>query len=208
MEKFYPADIPAGIPLLSHPPATRGAGSCPVNLHRRGETMEGRTVGSLKIDIFSYPHMPYWFTLRQAIEMMKQAMSDPARRYHPLAVLVFDQRYSLMGTVTLREIIRGLEPKFLLPAAAAQGYNETRESLALIWGSMLTEQSRELSERPVVEIMVPVMGHVTSSDPVTMAAYLMIHQDVPLIPVIDDGAISGIVRITDIFEEIALTVLA
>ena len=62
------------------------------------------------IPLEDYPHIPYWFTLRQAMAMVREAAikfegsSSPEPCWCPT-------RYQLMGMLTLRDIIKGLEPK-------------------------------------------------------------------------------------------------
>ena len=45
-----------------------------------------------------------------------------AKKYpEPLAILVFDEKYNLLGTLTLKDILRGLEPRFMrTPTEKAQ----------------------------------------------------------------------------------------
>lgn len=166
-----------------------------------------KKAGSLKIDLFDYPHIPYWFTLKQATGIIKKSMINSNKCFHPLAILVFDEKYNLMGTLTLKDILRGLEPDFMSPTSKAQGYAESVESLSIVWDSLFTEKSKSLAEKPVSDVMAPVKGCVSSDDPVTKAAYLMVHQDTMLLPVIDGGKITGIIRMKDVFEEIAKAVL-
>ena len=68
----------------------------------------------LLIPIEDYPHVPYWFTLRQAVlEMERAELVRNGRKSLPRAILVFDEEYQLMGMVRRRDILRGLEPEFL-----------------------------------------------------------------------------------------------
>lgn len=164
--------------------------------------------GDLKIDIFDYPHVPYWFTLKQAIVMISKSMLESGKCFHPLAILVFDEKYNLMGMLTMKDVLKGLEPKFLTSSTKAQGYTESTESLAVVWDSLISDKSRELAERPVSDVMVRIEGHVSSGDPVTKAAYLMLRQNTMILPVIDNGKIVGIIRMKEVFEEIAKAVLS
>ncbi len=168
---------------------------------------QNRTVGDLKIDIFDYPHIPYWFTLKQATGIIRKSMIESEKCFHPLAILVFDEKYNLMGTLELKNILKGLEPKFLSPSTKAQGYTDSAESLSSVWDSLFSEKSKALAERPVIEVMNPIKGQVSSDSPVTKAAYLMVHQDVMILPVIDNQKIVGIIRMKEVFEEIAKAIL-
>lgn len=168
---------------------------------------ENRKVGDLKMDIFDYPHMPYWFTVKQAIGIMQKLMTESGTCLYPFAILVFDEKYHLMGTVSMKDVLKGLEPKFLSPTTRAQGYKESTESLSIVWDTLISDKSKELAERPVADVMVRIEGQVSSDDPITKAAYLMISQNTMLLPVIDEEKIVGMIRMKEVFEELSRVVL-
>jgi Mg/Co/Ni transporter MgtE len=70
-----------------------------------------KVVKDLMIDVFEYPHVPYWFTVKQAIMVIKKSLIGTEKCFHPLAVLVFDEKYNILGTLTLKDILKGLESK-------------------------------------------------------------------------------------------------
>src|SRR4030065_2402077 len=70
-----------------------------------------KVVKDLMIDVFEYPHVPYWFTVKQAIMVIKKSLIGTEKCIHPLAVLVFDEKYNILGTLTLKDILKGLESK-------------------------------------------------------------------------------------------------
>jgi Mg/Co/Ni transporter MgtE len=70
-----------------------------------------KVVKDLMIDVFEYPHVPYWFTLKQAIMVIKKSLIGTEKCIHPLAILVFDEKYNILGTLTLKNILKGLESK-------------------------------------------------------------------------------------------------
>jgi len=72
---------------------------------------ESKVVKDLMIDVFEYPHVPYWFTIKQAVMVIKKSVLGTEKCIHPLAVLVFDEKYNILGTLTLKDILKGLESK-------------------------------------------------------------------------------------------------
>src|SRR4030066_1233866 len=72
---------------------------------------KGKVVKDLMIDVFENPHVPYWFTVKQAIMVIKKSLIGTEKCFHPLAVLVFDEKYNILGTLTLKDILKGLESK-------------------------------------------------------------------------------------------------
>jgi predicted transcriptional regulator len=71
----------------------------------------GKVVKDVMIDVFEYPHVPYWFTVKQAIMVIKKSVIGTEKCIHPMAVLVFDEKYNILGTLTLGDIMKGLESK-------------------------------------------------------------------------------------------------
>ena len=169
---------------------------------------DGRAAKDLMTGIFEYPHIPYWFSISQAMRIVKVSFISAKKYPEPMAILVFDEKYNLMGTLTLKDILRGLEPRFLKPSAKAQVPEEDETTLSLIWDSLFTKESKELAEKAVSEIMSPAKFFVEPDDPITKAAYLMLHHDLVLLPVLENKKkFVGLVRMIEIFDEISNAIL-
>jgi CBS domain-containing protein len=165
---------------------------------------DGKLVKDVMLEIFEYPHIPYWFSIEQAIKVVKASFIQTQKHTDPLAVLVFDEKYNLLGTITLKDILKGIEPSFLTPPAKAQVPEEEKTRLAVVWDSLFSEESKKLAQKPVSEIMVLAKHFVEPADPVTKAAYLMIYYDLPILPVIEDKKkFVGIVRMVEVFDAIS-----
>ena len=162
-----------------------------------------KKVRDLMIPLEDYPHIPYWFTLRQAMAIIREATLKFEGAFEPRAVLVFDEKYQLMGMLTLRDIIKGLEPRFLQETSLVK----TDASLAVLLGDLFGPNLREQSQRPVSEIMSPIQVTVSGDSPIVKALYLMIKENVGLMPVIQDDKVAGMVRLSDLFNETAKVVL-
>jgi CBS-domain-containing membrane protein len=168
----------------------------------------GKSVKDVMIGIFEYPHVPYWFSIGQAIRIVKVSFLSTKKYPDPMAILVFDEKYNLMGTLTLKDILQGLEPRFLKPSTTAQVSEEDETGLSLIWDTLFTKGTKELAEKPVSEIMTPAKRFVEPGDPVTKAAYLMLHNDLALLPVLEDRKkFVGLVRMIEVFDEISGAIL-
>jgi CBS domain-containing protein len=162
-----------------------------------------KKVKDLMIPLEDYPHIPYWFTLRQAMAIVREATIKFEGSFEPRAVLVFDEKYQLMGMLTLRDIIKGLEPKFLQETSLVK----MDPNLTVLMGDLFGTNMREQSQRPVSEVMSPILVTVDGSAPIVKALYLMVKENVGLMPVIQDGKVAGMVRLSDLFGEIATVVL-
>jgi CBS domain-containing protein len=162
-----------------------------------------KKVKDLMIPLEDYPHIPYWFTLRQAMAIVREAAIKFEGSFEPRAVLVFDEKYQLMGILTLRDIIKGLEPRFLKETNLIK----MDPSLTVLMGDLLGPNMKEASQRPVSEVMSPIQATVDGDAPIVKALYLMIKENVGMMPVIQDTKVAGMIRMSDLFGEIAKVVL-
>jgi DNA-binding NarL/FixJ family response regulator len=162
-----------------------------------------KKVKDFMIPLEDYPHIPYWFTLRQAMAIVREAAIKFEGSFEPRAVLVFDEKYQLMGMLTLRDIIKGLEPKF----AKDTGIIKADPSLAVLMGDMFGPNMKEQSQKPVSEVMSPIRVTVNGDDPITKALFLMIQENVGMMPVLLEKKVVGMVRMNELFKEISAVVL-
>ncbi|MFH1702469.1 MAG: CBS domain-containing protein [Nitrospirota bacterium] len=168
-----------------------------------------KKIKDVMVGIFEYPHIPYWFSIDQAIRIIKVSFISTKKYPEPLAILVFDEKYNLLGTLTLKDILRGLEPKFMrTPTEKAQVIDEDESALSLIWDSLFAKESRDLAKKPVSEVMTPAKFFVEPGDPLTKAAYMMVRHDLILLPVLEEKKkFVGLVRMIEIFDELSNAIL-
>ena len=177
--------------------------SKPLSLKKEKSMPYNKKVKDLMIPLEDYPHIPYWFTLRQAMAIVREASIKFEGSFEPRAVLVFDEKYQLMGMLTLRDIIRGLEPKFAKDA----GIIKADPNLAVLMGDMFGPGMKEASQKAVSEVMSPIRVTVNGDDPITKALFLMIQENVGMMPVLLDKKVVGMVRMSELFKEISEVVL-
>ena len=162
-----------------------------------------KRVKELMIPLEDYPHIPYWFTLRQAMAIVREAAIKFEGSFEPRAILVFDEKYQLMGMLTLRDIIKGLEPRFMHETALVK----SDPNLTVLMGDLFGPGMREASQKPVSEVMSPIKITVQGSDPIAKALFLMIKEGVGVMPVIQNSKVAGMIRLSDLFKEISDMVL-
>lgn len=108
-----------------------------------------------------------------------------------------------MGILTLRDIITGLEPKFLQETSLIK----MDPSLTVLLGDFFGPKMKEQSQRAVSEVMSPIKVTVNAEDPITKPLYLMVKENIGLIPVMQGGKVAGMLRLSDLFGEISKIVL-
>ncbi|MFP3867905.1 MAG: HPP family protein [Desulfobacteraceae bacterium] len=160
-------------------------------------------IKDLMIRLEDYPHIPYWFTLRQAMAIVREAAIKFEGVFEPRTVLVFDEKYQLMGILTLRDIIKGLEPRFL-----KESYLIKQDvSLAVLLGDLFGPGIKKESQKPVSEVMSPIKVTVQADSSIAKAIFLMIKENVGMMPVLQDNKVVGIIRLSELFTEVSGMVL-
>lgn len=173
--------------------------------------MEFTRIGDIMIPLSSYPHLPHWFTLRQAMaEFENSQLQIEGRQSLPRVALVFDEKYQLVGMVRRRDILRGLEPEFLrgLPLEERRAvFSVSKGPDSFYTYEEIIEGVRARCERPVVEVMIPVKATADYNDNIVQAVYDMNANKFSLLPVLKDGIVVGVVRTVDVFHKFAELVL-
>ena len=167
-----------------------------------------KRAGEIMIPLDEYPHLPYWFTLRQATaELEKSEVEIDGRKSLPRAVLIFDEKYQLMGMARRRDIMRGLEPEFLLglPIEARKGMFDVKvdPNLSELSYDKLLDGMRRQAERPISDVMRPIVATVDFEDHLVKIIYEMVDRGLSLLPVLKEGKVVGVVRSVDAFREVA-----
>ena len=170
--------------------------------------MSAKRAGDIMIPLNKYPHIPHWFTLRQAVaELEKSVVEAHKRSSLPRALLVFDEKYRLLGIVRRRDILNGLEPNFLHHLSVHSEIPplevDVDPNLAEVSSGTMSHTMQKQAEMAISEVMQPIAASVESDDHLVKVIHLMIERDLNLIPVLQDGKVVGVVRSVDVFHEIA-----
>ncbi len=172
--------------------------------------MATKRAGDIMIPLDQYPHIPYWFTLRQAIaEIELSTIEYDGRKSLPRALLVFDEKYELVGVLRRRDILGGLEPRFAqrrssTPEGQRHWFDiDVDPNLLDLSNGASTEMMQKQAELQVEEFMQPIGDTVDVNDPLAKVVYKMLNTDVALLPVLRDQKVVGVVRSVDVFHEVA-----
>ncbi len=164
--------------------------------------MDDITAKDILIPLDSYPHVPHWFSLRQAIvEMEKTQLDVGGRKSLPRVVLVFDEKYRLMGMVRRRDILRGLGRDAMQETMERTG--ETDPGLQRDLRSDKSDMQsvladlRARSDRPVRDVMTPIRVSLPSTAVIMDIITIMVINDISIVPVLENDVIIGVVRSAD-----------
>jgi len=161
-----------------------------------------KKVAELMIPLEDYPHVPYWFTLKQAMAIIREAAIKFQGTFEPRSVLVFDEKYHLVGILSLQDLLRGLAPP------VPEGTGETWEAMITrLEGDLTGEWVAEKADTPVSEVMSPITATVSTDDSLARALLVMIKEKLPRLPVLKDDRVVGLIRMADLFQVISDHVL-
>jgi Mg/Co/Ni transporter MgtE len=168
-----------------------------------------KRVRDVMIPVGQYPSLRDTATLREAVTLMETAeLEVQGRRSLPRVLLVFDAIQVLVGYVRRRDLMRGLEPRFLVvrPLAYRKKLFDVAvdPNLSELSHDRVANGIREQGDRPITDVMQPIEAVVQADDHIMKAIYEMVSQDLTLIPVVDGKQLVGVTRSVELFREMAL----
>lgn len=174
--------------------------------------MPFKRVGDIMIPLDNYPHLPHWFTLRQALAELKGAQYKVGSQVGaPRRALVFDEAYRLVGQLRRRDILRGMEPRYLSKDRLHVKFQEIEvrpdPDLFELSFDQTVKGLRERSERKISEVMQPIEATLEFEDTWIKAVVGFVEHDLSLIPVMRDGKVAGVVNTVGLFHELERLIL-
>ncbi len=167
--------------------------------------MNTKQVDEIMVALNAYPHIPYWFTIRQACAILVRPGDEQASKQPPAEeILVFDEEYKLLGTVRQDDLLRGVGPEFMPKDKKEKLFEISVDSdLMEMCFDRLIDGLKQSANEPVRNVMRPIVKTVRHNDHIIKVLHEMIGSDLNCIPVFQDDKVIGVVRKTDIFLEIA-----
>ncbi len=170
-------------------------------------------VRDMMISLEDYPWVRIDDTLKYAVRVMEEARLVVGDRASlPRVLLVFDHDDDLVGIVRRRDIMRGLEPNFLVNKPLEQRVKffemavdpHLSELSAEVDFDNVIKGLRSQGNRPVGDVLRPVTTSLAPDDQIMKAVYEMVSMNESLIPVVEDERLIGVIRSVDLFHELAL----
>jgi CBS domain-containing protein len=155
--------------------------------------MHEKLIEEVTIPLGECPHIPYWGTIKEAIVLL-----NVAHEQNHNIVLVFDESYKLVGTLSQTAILNGLNPS---------KSGKTKKKSVISWETLLGRKTEEQLSRPVKDFMAKIKVTVDIADSILKATQIMLREDNLLLPVMDGDKVVGVVRIGDLFHQISNAIL-
>ncbi len=168
--------------------------------------LNSKHIRELMVPISDYPNIKYDASVKDAFAILRRNFKE-GKGYR--TILVLDEKNQLKGFLSLGDLIQAVEPRFLKMAKppAYQGLAQEYPALTLIWQELFSKECREEARKPVKDVMAPIKATVTTDDSIAKVSYLMITTDSHVIPVLEKDKVVGVIRLVDVFNEIAGVVL-
>ena len=176
------------------------------------DRIETVLVQEIMIPLDQYPKVLPSCSLRDAMRLMEEAELDfGGRKSLPRALLVFDESGDFRGCVRRRDIMGGLEPKFLVSEPIHYRMKlfdvNLDPNLSALANKHVVKGIQEQAQRPVSEVMRPIETSLNYDDRLMKAIYEMVVYSLNIIPVMRQRKVIGVVRSVELFHELAKLVL-
>ncbi len=139
-------------------------------------------VSKLMIHPNEWPQLRGDMDVSTAIKLLRIITEDQKLEHGHATPLIMDQNYNLLGFVHLTDLLKIIRPFCEKP-------NEPCE---------VPETTLKLKE-----LVIPFAGTVQPNDSILKALGIMVDHNVSQVPVIDEGKLQGMVKLSDIFNKVA-----
>jgi predicted transcriptional regulator len=174
--------------------------------------MRQKKIRDLMLPLSDYAVVQADKTLREALDVLHVSQREATRtRYLNRSVLVINDQGKIVGKLSHWAILRSLEPRFLKfedeEALSRAGLTEEfiqsmRSTFSLFTGS-LEQMCRAAARIKAEDAMVPVRESIDEDMPLIEAVHQMVLKHVQSILVTRKEEVVGILRQSDVFNEIA-----
>lgn len=170
--------------------------------------LEEVKVGSIMIPLDKYPNVRHTMPLKEVMKVFESiVIGYKGLKSLPRSILVFNDEYELIGRVRRRNILKGLEPDFLVqkPLEYRKKIFDTKINPELSGFSYdeIIESVINKGDRPVLDVVEQFVTAVNYDDHIFKAIYEMNSHNQNLLPVLRDNDAVGVVRTVDIFSAVA-----
>ena len=171
-----------------------------------------KKVKDLMLSLSVYATVAAESTIQDALRALsKSQLGLTNDRHHHRAVLVLDKQGNVIGKLSHWAILRSLEPRFLKREEVTPLYRTglTEEYVQSLQEKMthltesLSQMCRKAARVKAKDAMVAIVESIDEGASLTSAIRTLVLTHAQSMLVTRDGTVVGILRLTDVFEEIA-----
>ena len=139
-------------------------------------------VSKLMIPRNEWPQLRAETTIGDAIKVLRIVTEDRKLEHGHSTPLVLDDNYDLLGFVHLSDLLKSVRHFCLQPDRPCE---------------------LDKATTPLRELVVPFAGTVEENDSILIALDIMMDHGVSLVPVMREGKLKGLIKLSDIFNTVA-----
>jgi CBS domain-containing protein len=179
--------------------------------------MDKKTVRDIMVPLDEYPVVSEDASILDALKALKEAQKKlPEGRQPHRAVLVIDKNKKVIGKIGQLAFLRSLEPKYnmLGDLKALSRVGLSSEFIASMmdqfqfFSESLTNLIPHAGQIKVMDVMHTVTEHIDVNASIREAIHQIVILQTLSILVTRDGEVVGLIRLSDLFDEISRVMLA
>ncbi|RLC26261.1 MAG: hypothetical protein DRH21_02635 [Deltaproteobacteria bacterium] len=160
-----------------------------------------RKVKDLMIPLEDYDSISSDKSVRDAYELM-------AKTGHH-AILVLDENNKPIGQLSHRDVLMALEPKYT-PSVRGDSWftpEAFKNYPVFYYDGEFSGQCKAQLKKTVKEVMSSFPVSINEDAPLSEAVHVMVTNNIGRMPVVSDDKFKGMIRLTEIFDEMKKVVL-
>ena len=180
--------------------------------------METKIVKDLMVPLSEYATVAKDATLGEAVAELKKSQECADSKYVHRAVLVYDESKRIVGKLSMISLLRALEPKYdeMLPQKKSMHlgfplqFQKTMLEQLKLWDQPLDHVCQKAAGKKVANFMTePTEGEFISQNAsINEAIHQLVMGNHQSLIVKNGKEFVGILRLTDVFEEVASEISA
>ena len=180
--------------------------------------MKTKIVKDLMVPLSEYATASKDATLSEAVAALKEAQKETGEKYPHRAILIFDENGRIVGKVDMTCILRSLEPKYdeMLPQknslhmGLSLQFQKTMLEQLKLWDLPLEDICKKAADKKVESFMTkPTEGeYIGQGATLDEAIHQLVMGHHQSLLVTEGKEIVGVLKLTDVFEEVARAIAA
>lgn len=167
---------------------------------------EEKSARDLMIRADNYTRISAETTVKEAVSVLMKSLDGyiaSSRLIYTVhrSMLVYQDRDTLAGILSTRNLIEALRPEYL--SAAKPPMADSMQYSSFFWSGLFTDQTQKLGQKPVREIMNEILVRVDGDANLMEIADLMYKHKTRRVIVMENDAVIGVIREQELFFEIA-----
>ncbi len=180
-------------------------------------TLDSKRVKDVMLPLSEYAVVSEDATLREALEALNEAQQGlPAGREPHRAVLVVDRNRKIVGKAGQLTFLKALEPKssVLGDLNTLTNAGVTSESVSSMidniefWQDSISANCQRAASMKIKHFMIPTTESIDENAPLIKAIHKIVLWQTLSVLVTSRGEVIGILRLSDLFTEIAASIQA